>query len=206
MNLSFNFIELGVDSLWHDSTWMTPVCVRHSIIAKVPGGWSHMFRQYLRLQLLGDTGLSTAGVPLLLAGKPFLLFAKLKYIVGDGDGFRMVWDWRGANSIKPCFRRSNVVSRGSDISSRDPTFVRTTIAFKLQHHQTFQILSAFCLKRSSAYLMALCPRQGSLSCRKYLALIARQAECLQMLSCDNNLTLCKPRFLIGCIHLCRTAL
>lgn len=134
MNLSFNFLELGVDVMWHESTWMTPICVRHAVIAKVPGGWSRMFRQYLRLQLLGDTGISTAGLPLMLAGKPFLLFAKLRHVIADGDGFRMLWDWKGANGLKPCFRHSNVLSKGSDISSRDPAFVEISCA----DHDRFQ--------------------------------------------------------------------
>lgn len=138
MNLSFSFIELGLEALWRETTWMTPICVRHSIIAKVPGGWSHMFRKYLRLHLLGDTGLSTAGLPLMLAGKPFLLFAKFRHLIGDGDGLRMVWDWKGANGFKPCFRHSNVVSKGSDVASRDSRFVEITCS----DHRCFRTTTA----------------------------------------------------------------
>ena len=87
-----------------------------------------MFRQFLRLQLLGALGLSTAGVPMILNGQPFLLFAKLKFLIGDGDGLRMAWDWKGANALKPCFRHSNVVSKGSDLASRNSSFVEITCA------------------------------------------------------------------------------
>ena len=123
MVLSFNFIELGKETLWHENYWLTPVCVRHNVISQVPGGWSHMFRKYLQLHLMGPIGLSTAGVPLMLNGQHFLLFGKLKYLLGDGDGFRMVYDWRGANALKPCFRHGNVLSKGSCIASRNPAFV-----------------------------------------------------------------------------------
>ena len=130
MVLSFNFIELGKETMWHENYWLTPACVRHNVISQVPGGWSHMFREYLQLHLIGPLGLSTAGVPLMLNGQPFLLYGKLKYLVGDGDGdgFRMAYDRRGANAMKPCFRHGNVLAKGSDIASRNPAFVEISCA------------------------------------------------------------------------------
>ena len=134
MNLSFNFVELGQENLMHEVTWMTPICVRHNVIAKVKGGWSHMFGKYLRLHLLGSNGLGSAGIPLILAGQPFLLFAKLKHIIGDGDGWRLLSDWKGACSLKPCFKHSNVVSKGSDLASRDGSFVEITCSDHRRFH------------------------------------------------------------------------
>ena len=138
MNLSFTFLELGRDALWHEAIWMTPVCVRSGMLAKVIGGRSHMLRRYLRLQLLGDNGLATAGVPLVLNGHNLLLYAKLSHVLGDGDGLRMCWDWKGANGLKPCFKHLNVVSKGSDIATRDPNFVEITCDNPSQFRDTTQ--------------------------------------------------------------------
>ena len=84
MNLSFSFIELGRDAIWHEACWVTPVCVRHSAIANVQGGFSAMLRRYLRLHLIGAAEIATAGVPLTLNGRHRSLFARLSFPLADG--------------------------------------------------------------------------------------------------------------------------
>jgi hypothetical protein len=138
MVLSYSFVELGQETLWHAHAWTTPVCVRSSVIAKVQGGWSHMFRQYLRLHIAGVTGITSAGVPLMLRGRPFLLFAKFRFLIGDGDALRAAWDWKGANGMKPCFRHSNVVSKGSGLTQFDGSVVDITCS----NHALFQTATA----------------------------------------------------------------
>lgn len=90
------------------------------------GGYSHILARYLRLHLAGPLGISTAGVHLDLGEKGnAVLFARLSNIVADGEGFEVAYEWRGANSIKPCLRHWNVLSRDSDLARRDDsgTFV-----------------------------------------------------------------------------------
>ena len=123
MNVSFTFVELGRDAMWHEDLWITPVCVRHTMIAKVASGFSAMLRRYLRLQLLGANGLTTSGVPLMLHGQPFLLFASLRYIIADGEGLKLGLGWKGANAVKPCFKHWNVVSKRSHIATVADSFV-----------------------------------------------------------------------------------
>ena len=41
---------------------------------------------------------------------------RLTVLLGDGDGLRLVLDWRGANALKPCFKHANIVSKGSGIA------------------------------------------------------------------------------------------
>jgi len=64
MVLSYNFLQLGQESLWHDDTWMTPVILRTSLIKEVAGGWSAMLRLFLHRSLFSDTGIATAGTPI----------------------------------------------------------------------------------------------------------------------------------------------
>ena len=63
-----------------------------------------MLRAYLNAHLLSETGISTAGLPLMLNGQPFMLFAKLSHMLADGDGLRLAFEWKGASGLKCCMR------------------------------------------------------------------------------------------------------
>ena len=104
MVLSFSFIELGQEKLWHEECWFSPVAVRSKIISRAQGGWSGMLRAYLNARLLSTTGISTAGLSLILDGQPFLLFAKLSHMLADGDGHKLAFEWKGAAGLKCCIR------------------------------------------------------------------------------------------------------
>ena len=82
-----------------------------------------MFRAYLNAHLLSATGISTAGLPLMLNGQPFMLFAKLSHMLADCDGHRLAFEWKGASGLKCCMRHWNVLKLDSDLAGRDPTFV-----------------------------------------------------------------------------------
>ena len=123
MALSYSFLEFGQQALWHESIWMTPIVVRHKVIANVVGGWSAMFKRYLLRHLYGPTGLAVAGLPLEIDGQVFVLWARLSNVLGDGDGLRMAYEWRGAASLRPCLRHGNVLKLGSNLAHRDPNFV-----------------------------------------------------------------------------------
>lgn len=129
MNLHFNFAEIGSNRLCLDATWFTPICVRHSIIEQVKSGWSQLLRMFLRVMLISELGMSTAGVPLDLGDpEPFFLWAKLAHVLADGEGFRMAWEWNGANGLRPCLLHKNVLKLNSDLAHRDPGFVEISCA------------------------------------------------------------------------------
>ena len=86
MVLSFNFLELGHAALCSEATWTTPVVLRSGPMSKLDGGWSRFLTEYLRIQLLGAHGLVTAGIPLVIDGRPVLLHARLTHAVADGEG------------------------------------------------------------------------------------------------------------------------
>jgi hypothetical protein len=90
---------------------------------KVDGGWSYMMRLFVERILYGPSGMSTVGVPLLIGGQERILFAKLTNLLSDGDGHRMGWDWRGAASLKPCWKHFNVFRKDSGLAHRMPGYV-----------------------------------------------------------------------------------
>jgi hypothetical protein len=92
-------------------------------LCKVDGGWSHMMRLFLERILFGESGLSTVGVPVLIGGQERILFAKLTNLLSDGDGLRMGWDWKGASSLKPCWKHFNVFKKDSGLAHRMPGYV-----------------------------------------------------------------------------------
>lgn len=91
-------------------------------------------------------GLSTAGVPLAL-GPPYgdvLLFATLSHIVADGEGFELLYQWRGASSMRPCLRHWNMVPCGSGIAHRSEDFQELSCAdpskmFALKHSDYIEL-------------------------------------------------------------------
>jgi hypothetical protein len=123
MVLSFTFRELGPAAMSSALAWHTPVIVRTQIIGQVAGGWSHLLALYLKKQLLGPSGLATAGVPLTLNGEVVLIFAKLTNLLSDGDGLRQAFNWKGASGLKPCFKHFNVFNKNTDLAARDPGYV-----------------------------------------------------------------------------------
>ena len=82
-----------------------------------------MMRILLERVLFGQHGLSTVGVPVMIGGQHRLVFARLTNLLSDGDGHRMCWNWKGASSLKPCWKHFNVFKKGSDLAHRKPGFV-----------------------------------------------------------------------------------
>jgi hypothetical protein len=82
-----------------------------------------MLRLFVERILFGGSGMSTVGVPVLIGGQERLLFAKLTNILSDGDGLRMAWDWKGASSLKPCWKHFNVFRKDSGLAHRMPGYV-----------------------------------------------------------------------------------
>ena len=76
MTASFTFEELGHDLVRSETFWFTPCGVQRCVIDKAMGGWSHMLALFLRLLLTGPEGMSSAGVPLIIRGRPLMIYAR----------------------------------------------------------------------------------------------------------------------------------
>ena len=85
-----------------------------------------MLRLFLERFLIGQTGTSTVGVPLRIGGQQRILFARVTNLLSDGDGLRQCWDWKGASSLKTCFKHYNVFKKDSDLAHRQPGYVEAT--------------------------------------------------------------------------------
>ena len=120
MCLYFNFVELGRAALAQDATWFIPITVRHDICGEVDGGWSHMLAVFFKRLLWGEAGgLAKAGVTVAIGsnrGETLTIFGKIHQVLSDGDGLAKGYMWRGASSIKPCLKHTNVTKKGSDLS------------------------------------------------------------------------------------------
>ena len=76
--------------------------------------------------MFGTAGLATAGIAVCVGGHPRLLFGRVSNLLSDGDGLRMGLDWRGAGSLKPCWKHFNVMKKGSNLVDGRPGFVDAT--------------------------------------------------------------------------------
>jgi hypothetical protein len=155
MNVYFNFLDLGKGILCHDCTWFVPISVRTSMIKQVEGGWSYMLRIFLRVLLLSDGGFGDlTGVPLLVQGRLLSIRANVRIIISDGDGIRQALDWRGYNSLTPCFRHWNCVSRSSGLQGGG--------LFSITHtdHRDFQLASSTFIQERLRILVAASERHA----------------------------------------------
>ena len=108
MVLSYSYLELGQRAMTLECGWLTPVVLRHNYMEQVVGGWPHFVKRFLELQLLSPCGLATAGVPVTIAGKTTIIWARLANVLADGEGLMKVWDWKGASSLHGCIKHHNV--------------------------------------------------------------------------------------------------
>ena len=113
MVLSLTFRELGQEAISGGQGWITPAVIRSTVLANVRGGWSAALCSFLERAMFGENGFATTGCPLIVRGSVVCIFARVVNILSDGDGLRMALDWRGASSLKPCFRHHNVLKKVS---------------------------------------------------------------------------------------------
>ena len=97
--------------MWDALASLRQVASRPCDCFQVVGGFSHMLSAVLEHLLLGPSGLTSVGLPLLIAGVHRMLFGRLANLFSDGDGHRQALDWKGANGLKPCIKHVNVLKK-----------------------------------------------------------------------------------------------
>lgn len=118
MCLYMNFQELGSATLMEDATWFCPLVVSTEVESCVEGGWSRIFTDLLERMFFGPTGFLTAGVPIGDESGIMILYAQLGFSISDGDGLRKSTAWKGASSMRPCFKHDNVLRKNSGLLDR----------------------------------------------------------------------------------------
>ena len=134
MCLYFNFTELGSATLVEAASWMCPLILPTEVESDIPGGWSRVFADFLERCFFGRTGFLTAGVPICYGSDMFVLYADLGIIISDGDGLRKAFAWKGASSIRPCFKHDNCLKKGSGLGERMDGFYEITHAVAADFH------------------------------------------------------------------------
>lgn len=154
MSLCFSFMELGRRCLVIPCVWMFPVFTRSLLYNMVEGGWSNFLRIFLRRLFLCANSLQTTGVPLMLHGEPFLLKASLKHLISDGDGLRSGLNWKGANSLRPCFKHWNCTKKDSTVLAHSAELVDITCT----DHRRFKVQTERMLDDNIAVVKAASQR------------------------------------------------
>ena len=95
--------------LWIPEVWFSPLLLRSTKMKRLQGQWSHVLSRITNLVLFNvESGLQGPGLALSINGEHFNLFAKLRFVMTDGDGFAQGLSWKGASSLKPCLVCWNV--------------------------------------------------------------------------------------------------
>lgn len=117
MCLYFNFLELGSDCLSKTASWYCSCVLSCRMEGLIDGRWTRVFADHLEMFFLGAFGLQNVGV-LIQSGsrRSMMLYATLGIIISDGDGLRKALNWRGASSMRPCFRHDNVIKKGTNLT------------------------------------------------------------------------------------------
>ena len=118
LTIAYNFAELGLQVLEKSASWLVPAVLRHTVLATCDGGCSNCLRLMLRQLLFEGPQGFEHGYPINVGGAIVVIFAELFVVLSDSDGIRMALDWRGYNSLRPCFRCDSVFKIGSDLASR----------------------------------------------------------------------------------------
>ena len=113
LNFSLNFAEVGSSNLSNNYTWFTFATIRSCIVHRTCGGTSAYLREVIRLLMLGSEGLACGGFAACALGEPRLIHARLGIALSDGDGIRDAMNWKGHNSLKPCWFHHNIAKKRS---------------------------------------------------------------------------------------------
>ena len=134
MCLYYNFIELGHATLVEGATWLCPLVLPSEVKYDLDGGWSRVLADFLQHFFFGANGFLTSGIPICHGDNMFVLFADLGIIISDGDGLREAFRWRGAASLRPCFRHDNCLRKGCGLAERLPGFFEITHSVATDFH------------------------------------------------------------------------
>jgi hypothetical protein len=115
----WSFLELGAATLCHTESWFLIAAVRSSLVTRLDGGMSHLFKVLMPLFFGTSHHLTNSGVSLLLHGQHHVLHAKLGVMVSDEAALKAVLQAKGAAGMKPCVCCMNVVSKSSQLHVHD---------------------------------------------------------------------------------------
>ena len=112
MVLSYAFDQFGRRRLAKSGAWIPFAVVQTRKYKECPGRWSRLARIILEHMFLSPTnGFQTVGATLTFRGRSVSLRASLICVLSDGDGIKLLYEWKGASGIRNCLCCANIISR-----------------------------------------------------------------------------------------------
>ena len=112
MALSYTFMEFGKKYRSREACWFTVAVVETRVFKALPGAWSQACRVILETFFLDElNGLARHGMFVSFQDQHISLHAKVGIVLADGDGWRQLFEAKGASGIRVCPKCGNVVSR-----------------------------------------------------------------------------------------------
>lgn len=121
-----SFLEFNL-LLRQERFWLPVAFLRHSIVAKVPGGLSEASLLLFRTMFSGEMNLRS-GFQIEAAGSLHAITAKLHNVLGDESAIKQFWSCKGSAGIKPCFLCKNVITKHGELANHVDSTYFVTIA------------------------------------------------------------------------------
>ena len=110
----WQFQEMGPELLSRDEMWLVGGILRSSVVKKVLGGASGVFKHFVA-QLFQPNKDFRKGVCVNSGRTPFLITATLETVLADEAALKAIWHTKGASGLKPCMHCMNVCGARSDL-------------------------------------------------------------------------------------------
>ena len=111
----WSFKEFG-KLLSRDGSWFVLAAVRSTVVAKIPGGISHLYKLLLHL-FFGDLHSFSHGIllPLGEGGDPTVFTASLQILIADEDARRAIVHCKGHGGLMLCMECQNCIKPDSPL-------------------------------------------------------------------------------------------
>jgi hypothetical protein len=116
----WSFAEFDTPFLSSESAWFFLTAIRSSVVTRMAGGMSELFRQLLPLFAAQGRDLSK-GLFLHSAEHQGLLFAEPAIMISDESALKQAWAVKGASGTLCCMLCRNVVKPESELHITDST-------------------------------------------------------------------------------------
>ena len=112
MALSYTFKEFGKKYRSRDAFWFTVAVVETRTFKKLRAGWSEACRVILETPFLDPlNGIARHGMLVSFQDQHVLMHAIIWIVLADGDGWRQLYEAKGASGIRCCPKCSNAMSK-----------------------------------------------------------------------------------------------
>ena len=117
----FTFKELGKHLLTCQQMWFEYAILRSSVLEKVVGGISYVFRRLMHLFFTSHESFRLVGVQLDdLGNGPTVLFGKNTNLIADMEAAHGTFDLKGSSAIMCCMKCANCVKKGALTDTAHP--------------------------------------------------------------------------------------